>query len=380
MMNPTSELPNGESRVMGIAIVGCGYWGTNYVRVFNELPHSRVIAACDSDPERLRYMKRWFPEVQLTTEIETVLGEQSVDAVIICTPASTHHEVAQLCLLSGKHVLVEKPITTNVSNATELIILAESQRLVLMVGHTFLYNPAVRKLKEYIVSGDAGRIYYLYARRTNMGPIRQDVNALWDLSPHDISIFNYILDGIPEWVSAVGAKVLRNGREDVGFVSLGYYPDIIAHIHVSWADAHKVREVVVVGSDRRMVFNDADPLERLRVFHKGVTVTEPEAPNFGEYQLSMRDGDIVSPKIDVSEPLKNQCIDFLQCIRSGSHPLSDGTAGREVVRVMEAIDFSMQHKGVPVPIEKHRLSAQKLGSPANKRALASSFANVSAAQ
>ena len=379
-MNPNFEVPDMESRAMGVAIVGCGYWGSNYVRVFNELPHSRVIALCDSDPGRLRYMKRWFPEVQLTTEIETLLCQESVEAVIICTPASTHYEVAQRCLLSGKHVLVEKPITTTVSNATELIALAESQRLLLMVGHTFLYNPAVRKLKEYIMQGDAGRIYYLYARRTNMGPIRDDVNALWDLSPHDISIFNYILDGTPEWVSAVGAKVLRNGREDVGFVSLGYYPDIIAHIHVSWADAHKVREVVVVGSDRRMVFNDADPLERLRVFHKGVTVTEPEAPNFGEYQLSMRDGDIVSPKIEVSEPLKNQCIDFLECISSGSHPVSDGTIGREVVRVMEAIDFSMQHKGVPVPVEKHRSSAQKLASTTNKIALASSFPSVSAAQ
>jgi predicted dehydrogenase len=359
-MQVTYEVTEMENRPAGIAIIGCGYWGANYLRVFKELPQSRVIAVCDRDPERLHDLKRWFPDVHLTTDMDTLFSQASIDAIVVCTPASSHYDLTQRCLFSGKHVLVEKPITTAVAGASELIALAEAQRLLLMVGHTFLYNPAVRKVKEYITKGDAGRIYYLYARRTNMGPIRHDVNVLWDLSPHDISIFNYLLDGTPEWVSAVGAKVLRNGREDVGFVSLGYYPDIIAHIHVSWADAFKVREVVVVGSDKRIVFNDSDPLERVRVFHKGITVTDPEAPTYGEYQLLMRDGDIVSPKIDASEPLKNQCSEFLECIRSGARPVSDGSAGREVVRVMEAIDFSIEHKGVPVPIEKQKRSAQKV--------------------
>ena len=347
-------------RPLGIAIVGCGYWGTNYVRIFNELTESRVVAVCDRDGSRLQALKRLFPDTHLTTDLAEMASLASVDAMVVCTPASTHFEVTQECLMSGKHVLVEKPITTDVAGASELISIAESQKRVLMVGHTFLYNPAVRKVKEYIQRGDAGRVYYLYARRTNMGPIRGDVNALWDLSPHDVSIFNFLLDATPEWVSAVGARVLRKGREDVGFVSLGYYPDIVAHIHVSWADAYKVRELVVVGSDKRIVFNDSDPLERLRVFHKGVTVTEPEAPTYGEYQLLMRDGDIVSPKIDVSEPLKNQCSDFLECIRTGCRPVSDAIAGREVVRVMEAIDFSMQYKGVPVPLERGKRPLTKI--------------------
>jgi predicted dehydrogenase len=347
-------------RRLGVAIIGCGNWGTNYVRIFSELPQSKIIAVCDREPARLKDLKRWFPHVHLTTDIDDVVRHRRVEAVVVCTPATTHYEVTHHCLSSGKHVLVEKPITTAVAGATELIDLAESKGVLLMVGHTFLYNPAIRKLKEYITRGDAGRVYYLYARRTNMGPIRHDVNALWDLSPHDISIFNYILDGAPEWVSAVGARVLRNGREDVGFVSLGYSADIVAHIHVSWADAFKVRELVVVGSDKRIIFNDSDPLERLRVFHKGVTVAEPEAPTYGEHQLLMRDGDIVSPKVEVSEPLKNECSDFLECIRTGSRPMSDGIAGREVVRVMEAIDFSMQYKGVPVPVQREMRPGRKV--------------------
>jgi predicted dehydrogenase len=337
-----------------VGIVGCGYWGVNYVRLFTELPESHVVAVCDQQPERLKGIKRWFPDVQLTTDLGSVIHDPIIDAVVVCTPASTHHDITRQCLLSGKHVLVEKPITTTVSDADDLIETAETEGLVVMVGHTFLYNSGVRKVKEYIKRGDVGRIYYLYARRTNMGPIRHDVNALWDLSPHDITIFNYLLDQTPEWVSAVGAKVLRNGREDVGFVSLGYSPDIVAHSHVSWADADKVREVVVVGSEKRIVFNDFNPLERVRVYHKGVTVIEAEAPTFGEYQLQMRDGDIVSPQIEISEPLKNQCSHFMECIRTGTQPLSDSRAGREVVRVMEAIDASVQQKGAPVAVRTVR--------------------------
>jgi predicted dehydrogenase len=238
-----------------------------------------------------------------------------------------------------------------------LINLAQSRGLILMVGHTFLYNPGVTKVKEYIGRGDLGRVYYLYARRTNLGPIRRDVNALWDLAPHDISIFNYLLDSVPEWASAVGAKVLRNCREDVGFISLGYPNDITAHIHVSWADPNKVREVVVVGSNKRIVFSDINTLEQVRVFEKGIApvAAESEISSYGEYQLQIRDGDIISPRIEVSEPLKNQCVHFLECVAQGSRPLTDGWAGQAVVRVMEAIDRSIERKGAPVDIAKVKL-------------------------
>jgi predicted dehydrogenase len=341
-----------------IGVVGCGYWGVNYVRIFNELPDTRVVAACDQMAERLKLTDRWFPGVQFSTDLATVINDPVVDAVVVCTPASTHYDIASRCLAAGKHVLIEKPITTSVSDADDLIRMAEAKGVVLMVGHTFLYHSAVRKLKEYIRNGEAGRVYYLYSRRTNMGPIRHDVNALWDLSPHDITIFNYLLDQTPEWVSAVGARVLRNGREDVGFVSLGYPSDVVAHIHVSWADAYKVREVVVVGSERRIVFNDVNPLELVRVFHKGVALVDSDAPTFGENQLQMRDGDIVSPRIEVSEPLKNQCSHFIECIRTGSTPLSDSCAGRDVVRVMHAIDASVRQKGAPVRVMTETKSSQ----------------------
>jgi predicted dehydrogenase len=350
-----SYIPNwrlevdGMSEQVGIAVLGCGYWGINYVRVFSQLPDSRVVVVCDQRADRLQEIARQFPEVQLTTEIGNAIGMDGVDAVVVCTPATTHHSVTYRCLMAGKHSLVEKPITTTVVDAEELTGLAETKGLILMVGHTFLYNPAIWKIKDYIKQGDAGRIYYLYARRTNLGPIRRDVNALWDLAPHDISIFNYLLDSTPAWVSAVGAKVLRNHREDVGFISLGYLSGIVGHIHVSWADAYKVREVVVVGSDKRIVFNDVNVTERVRVFQKGVTPAEPEISNFGEHFL-MRDGDIISPRIEASEPLKNQCSHFLECMTQHQRPLSSGIEGQEVVRVMEAIDRSIACNGSPIAL------------------------------
>jgi predicted dehydrogenase len=246
--------------------------------------------------------------------------------------------------------LVEKPLTTTAADAESLIALSESKAITLMVGHTFLYNAAIRKVKEYLKQDELGRIYYLYAQRTNLGPIRHDVNAVWDLAPHDISIFNYLLDSTPLWVSAIGARVLHNRRDDVGFISLGYPGGIIGHIHVSWADPNKVREVVVVGSNKRIVFNDVDTLEPVRVFDRGVTLVQPEPTSFGEYHFLLRDGDITSPRIVASEPLKNQVAHFVECVTQHSCPLSDGWAGWEVVRVMEGIDRSIERNGAPIEL------------------------------
>lgn len=335
---------------LGVAIVGCGYWGINYVRVFSELPESQVVVVCDRRADRLQEVGRRFPGVELTMEFEDAVRLDGVDAVVVCTEATAHHAIAHRCLAAGKHVLVEKPLTTTVADAEELIALAESKGVTLMVGHTFLYNTGIRKVKSYIDQAAVGRVYYLYARRTNLGPIRRDVSALWDLAPHDVSIFNYLLDGMPEWVSAVGAKALRNSREDVGFISLGYPDGVIGHIHVSWANPSKVREVVVVGSDKRIVFDDLNALERVRVFEKGVTPAPAEASSYGEYQFLIRDGDIISPRLEVSEPLKSQSSHFLECITQGSRPLSGGQEGLEVVQVMAAIDRSIEHNGAPAKV------------------------------
>jgi len=335
---------------MGIAVLGCGYWGINYVRVFNELPSSRVLVVCDKQASRLQEVGRRFPGVILTTEVEHALAVPGVDAVVICTEAKNHYGVARRCLASGKHTLVEKPIATTAVQSDELTAVAQFARLVLMVGHTFLYNPGIRRIKEYLQEGEAGRVYYLYSSRTNLGPIREDVNALWDLAPHDVAIFNYLLDSVPVWVSAVGVRALRNSREDVGFVSLGYSSGIVGHIHVSWADPNKVRELVVVGSEKRIAFNDLNPVEQVRIFEKSVSPDVEEPASFGEHRLMVRDGNIISPRIEVAEPLRNQCSHFIECIRLGAPALTSGQDGAQVVRVMEAIDRSLKRQGAPVKV------------------------------
>ena len=340
----------GSTKPLGVAIIGCGYWGMNYVRIFNELTDARVLAVCDQSAERLNEVARRFPGLYLTTQIDDAVSQPDVEAVVVCTEASTHFNVTRRLLMAGKHVLVEKPLTTIAADSEKLIDLAESNSAILMVGHTFIFNAGVRKVKEY-VQEDSGRVYYLYARRTNLGPIRRDVNALWDLAPHDIAIFNYLLDGTPQWVSAVGGKVLGNCRDDVGFISLGYPDNVLAHVHVSWADPDKAREVVVVKSDKRIVFNDLNGIEQVRVFEKGVSPVEHELLNYGEFRFEIRDGDIISPRIEPVEPLKHQCRHFLECVRTGKRPISSGVEGRDVVRVLEAVNRSIECKGLQVEIE-----------------------------
>ncbi|NJL04208.1 MAG: Gfo/Idh/MocA family oxidoreductase [Chloroflexaceae bacterium] len=337
-----------EKPTLGIGVCGCGYWGMNYVRIFSELPDTEVIAVCDQDPARLQAVQQRFPTVKLCTNMNELLQMDAIQAVVISTQASAHVGVAEQSLKAGRHLLVEKPITTTADDARHLMQLAEQENLILMVGHTFMYNAGVRKVKEYLDQTE--RIYYMYARRTNLGPIRRDVNALWDLAPHDVSIFNFFMGTSPEWVSAVGANVLLNDRADVGFVALGYPDGVVGHIHVSWADPNKVREVVVVSSDRRIVFNDVNPQEMVRIFEKGVTVKD-QAESYGEHNLLMRDGDIISPRIEPSEPLKNQCKHFVECVMTGTHPQTDAQAGLDVVRVMQAIDRSLERNGAPVALD-----------------------------
>jgi predicted dehydrogenase len=337
---------------IGIAFFGFGYWGGNYVRVIRELPNAWDVVVCDQRDERLKEAERRFSGLSLTTSVDEALADDRVQAAIICTNARAHFDIARRCLLAGKHVLVEKPITTTTEEAEELINLAESRGLTLMVGHTFLYNEGIRKVKEYVDQHRLGQVYYLYAVRTNMGPIRQDVNALWDLATHDVSIFNYLMDDIPKWVNAVGMRVLKNPNEDVGFITLGYRNGIIGHIHVSWADPNKVRQVVVVGSEKRVLFNDLEPMERVRVFEKGVEpVMGDEESSFSEYQFVMRDGDVISPRIPFGEPLKNQCIHFLDCVQEGKPPLSHARSGLDVVRVMQAIDESIAKHGMQIEVK-----------------------------
>lgn len=343
-----------RARPTGIAVVGCGYWGGNYVRIFDELADSEVRVVCDRRVDQLSGLERHLPDAALTDDLDVALATPGVDAVVVVTTATTHHAVTSRVLEAGKHVLVEKPLTTDSATSLELVEAAESAGVVLLVGHTFIYNSAVELMKERI---DPAEVYYLYAQRTSLGPIRHDVNAVWDLAPHDISIFDYLLGARPVWASAIGSSVLRNHREDVAFVTLGYPGDVLAHVYVSWADPNKVREVVVVSSHERMVFNDVDPLERVRIFEKGVRVAEPsdfaESPTgFGQHLLQLRDGDIISPSVRASEPLKNQCGHFLHCIRRGEQPRTGGREGLSIVATMEAIDRSLALGGARVAVEE----------------------------
>lgn len=333
------------SQALRVALVGYGYWGPNYARVFNELPDSELTTICETDPERRERAQTRHPRAETAREVSNVFCNPNVDCAVISTPATTHFELAKAALKGGKHVLVEKPLALTVEHCEELDRLASRNGLALMVAHTFLYNAGIRKMKECMASADFGRAYYLHATRTNLGPIRYDVNALWDLAPHDISILNYLLGQKPKWASTIGACVLGNTREDVGFLTLGYADNVIGNIHVSWADPNKVREVVAVGSKRRVVFNDLSDVERIRVYEKGVAFGEMSADTYGEFKLLVRDGDIISPKIEPSEPLKNQCAEFLSCAANHTQPLSDAHFGTEVVETLLAAEASMQARG-----------------------------------
>ncbi len=335
---------------LGVAVIGCGYWGINYVRVLKELLEVETVVACDERPVRLKQVSETFSDVVTTEHLEDVFESDRIQAVIVATPATAHFDVTKRALEAGKHVLVEKPLTTDTAEALELVELADRLGLTMAVGHTFLHNAAVHKMKDYISSGEIGDLHYLYSRRTNLGPIRDDVNALWDLAPHDISIFNYLLDETPSWVSAVGSRALENDREDVGFVTIGYESGTIGHLHVSWVDPFKVRELVVVGSQQRIVFDDMDASEPVRVYEKGVTPLSDEGV-YDSFSYLFRDGDILSPKIDAKEPLKTQVISFFESLTLGSRPSSDGLVGLSVVEVMRAIDRSIEMRGTPVQIE-----------------------------
>jgi predicted dehydrogenase len=316
--------------------------------VLNDLPGADLTFVCDRSVDRLDLVRQRYRNVDTCADAAAVFARDDVDAVVIATPASTHAGLVRAALEHGKDVLVEKPMALDVDSCAALCDLADTVQRVLMVGYTFLYNAGVRKMKEHLAPDQFGQPYYLHATRTNLGPIRQDVNAIWDLAPHDIAIFNYLLGQEPRWASAVGTRVLRTDRDDIAFATLGYDNNVIGNIHVSWADPNKVREVVAVGSRRRVVFNDLSDAERVRVFERGVSVGEAIAESYGEFKLLVRDGDIISPKIEPSEPLKNQCADFVDAIVDHRAPLATSRFGLGVVRALVAIEKSMRSGGSAV--------------------------------
>lgn len=320
------------------------------MRVFSELLSEGWVSVYDVDQNSLTNIKTSHPKVRVFPDFNNFISQKHLDAVVVSSPASTHFMIGTEALQRGKHVLIEKPLALDLQQGSDLVKQAESEGLVLMVGHTYLYNPGITKLKQYVndKDGGVGRIYYLYAVRTNFGPIRNDVNVLWDLAPHDIAIFSYLLNLQPLAVNAVADRPLGNSKEDVCFLSLTYPGHIIANIHVSWIDPNRVRQVVVVGSQRRILFDDLNVQETVRIFEKSMSSTYRARDSFGDFVVSVRDGDIISPYIERSEPLKNQCKHFLECIQNGSRPLTDAHHGLEVVRVLAAAQRSLESEGAMI--------------------------------
>jgi len=343
-----------SSDLLRIGLIGLGYWGPNYARVVTELPQTELVAVCDTSSAALDFISSRAPGARTTTNADDVFSADDVDAVIVATPTITHYALALSALAGGKHVLCEKPLASTAAECDELIAAAANGDRILFTGHTFLFNPAVIRMRELIDEGRLGRLLYAHAARTGLGPIRQDVNALWDLAPHDLSILFHLFDSEPVLVSATAQSFLREGVDDVAFAQLTFEDGGIAGIHVSWLDPYKVRRVTAVGDQRMVVFDDISTDEKLKVFDKGASydaISESaRGTEFGEYRAVIRDGDIHIPKIAPREPLKEQVLEFARCCVAGERPQTDGEAGRRVVAVLEAATESIKQNGAPMPV------------------------------
>jgi predicted dehydrogenase len=323
-----------------IAVIGCGYWGKNLVRNFAELGALHTI--CDSSPEVLSKIGSLYPNANRENSVETVLANKDIQGVVISSPAVFHFSMAKQALLADKDVFVEKPITSKSSHAQELVELAEKRKRILMVGHLMLYHPAVHILKHHIQSGDLGEIYYLYSTRVNLGQVRSDESALWRLTPHDISLFIYLLGTSPKVISAQGISYVQQHLEDVVFITLQFPKKVLAHVHASWLDPHKIRQLTVVGSKKMAVFDDMDPEHKLRIYDQGV-VDDYDKLASPSGALALRSEGVFLPRVDFTEPLSLECRHFLECIKNRSRPLSDGKQGAEVVQILEQVERAMKN-------------------------------------
>jgi predicted dehydrogenase len=334
---------------MRLAVIGCGYWGPNLVRNFIQSNRVDEIICCDLDQKRLSHLKKLYPSVGMSLDYNEILNMPDVDAVAIATPVNTHYPLAKEFLLRGKHVLVEKPLTHSYETSMELITLAEVQERVLMVDHTFEYTAAVNKIKTIVESGDLGEILYVSSTRVNLGLFQPDINVVWDLAPHDISIILYVMGKTPLSVNCQGKAHYRPEIEDVATTSLNFENGMIAFIHNSWLDPNKIRRTTFVGSKKMLVYDDIESQEKIKIYDKGVEAP-PHYDTFAEFHFAYRYGDIYSPRIEDYEPLKRECEHFLDCLQTGESPRSDGYSGMRVVSILEAASKSLRLSGMAVRI------------------------------
>src|SRR5215813_10004655 len=332
-----------------VGVIGYGYWGPNLVRNFSEIPECRVVAVSDLRPARLEQVKLRYPHIDTTTDHGELLADQTIDAIAIATPVSTHFDLAMQAIHSGKHVLVEKPLTATSEQGERLLEEAERCKRVLMVDHTFVYTGAVRKIKELIGRSQLGELYYYDSVRVNLGLFQHDVNVLWDLAVHDLSIMDYVLDARPSAVAATGIAHVPGQPKDVAYLNCFFDSNLIAHFHVNWLAPVKIRRTLIGGSKQMIVYDDLEPSEKVKIYNKGITLSNgPE----GIYQLLVdyRTGDMWAPQLNTTEALQIEALHFLECINQGQRPVTDGRAGLRVVRILEAASHSLAQRGRPLEL------------------------------
>jgi len=333
--------------MVNIGVIGCGYWGPNLIRNMSKVTDCRVVAVADQRIERLEAVKSLNPGMRLTMSARELVESESIDGIVIATPISTHFEIAKACLTNGKHVLIEKPITTTVADARELIHLAHENERVLMVDHTFIYSGAVRKLRQIIDSGELGEIYYYDSVRLNLGLFQPDVNVLWDLAPHDFSLLTYLLNEKPVHVDALGSSPVRwKGwkQESIAYVNVELEGGALAHFHLNWLSPVKLRRTLIGGSRRMVIYDHLDSDNQVKIFDKGVDI--PEDRDRYKALVQYRSGDLLIPKIDQTEALEGACKHFVHCIRTGETPITDGYAGLRVVELLEAAERSIAARSI----------------------------------
>src|SRR5215475_14892129 len=338
-----------EETMIDVAVVGVGGWGKNLARAYYQIPESHLKYICDLDRQKLEQLRLQLPGTILTTRFEDLLEDSELQAIIIATTAATHYPLCKAALQAGKDVFVEKPFVLAVEQAEDLIQIAERERRILMIGHLLEYHPVINRLKRMIDSNELGDIYYIYTQRVNLGTIRNDENALWNFSPHDISSILYLLGKEPTDVAARGQCYLQRGIEDVVFLTLNFNRQSMAHIHVSWLDPHKIRKITIVGSKKMAVFDDIESTEKLRIYNKSAEQNS-NYNSFAEY-VTLRFGDITIPHLKIEEPLRLECQHFLECIREHKQPLSDGADGLRVLKILEAAQRSLKANGMPIAID-----------------------------
>lgn len=335
-----------------IGVIGCGYWGPNLVRNFIEIPEASVKGIADIDQDRLDHVKIRYPQIDLVTKDYHDLFSRGLDAIVIATPPQTHFDIARDCLLQDLHILVEKPMTLNSQDARDLVEIANQRNLALMVGHTFVFNPAVTALKEMIDNGSIGEVQYVDAVRVSLGLYNSSLNVIWDLAPHDISILNYILEDHPVKVCTQGSSCIQPGIEDIAYLTLVFPNDILAHIRMSWLDPCKTRKITIVGTKKMLIYDDVESLEKIKIYDKGVEAIR-HTNTYGEFQFAYHYGDIVTPYIRLDEPLRLECLHFLDCIRTNNPPLTDGNNGLEIIEIIEAAQISLKNGGGVEPVHYH---------------------------